>query len=109
MAIPDLTTYSIEELLQISAMAQQEYTDRKAQEQLDRESEKEAISNAVATLTNLLGDSSETAGTGSIRAIRKYDEATLAANSGLALSLIFEGLEILTMTTLNLANVVGED
>ena len=48
------------------------------------------------------------AGTGSIRAVRRYDEAALAQHSGKALALILTGLEELTVTTRDIAVVVAD-
>lgn len=43
----------------------------------------------------------------SIRAVRRYDAQTMGENAGLALSLAFEALEILTATTRDIATVAA--
>lgn len=77
------------------------------------------IGDAITALTNLLGPEGAIAGVDSIRAVRAYDAADIAAgsgrgrtmgeNPGIALSLAFEGLEILTTLTSNLATVIAQD
>ena len=67
-----------------------------------------SIETAVARLDTLLGSEDAPAGTGSIRAVRRYDEATLAQHSGKALALILTGLEELTVTTRDIAVVVAD-
>ena len=67
-----------------------------------------SIESAVGRLDQLLGAKDAPAGTGSIRAVRRYGEATLAQHSGLALALILTGLEELTVTTRDIAVVVAE-
>jgi hypothetical protein len=41
--------------------------------------------------------------------MRGYDEQTLAQHAGLALSLVLQGMEILTATTLDLATIVSRE
>lgn len=77
------------------------------------------ISAAIDGVTNLLGPVGAEAGVESIRAVRAFDAAdaaagkergqTLAENSGLALSLAFEALEVLAAITRDIAMSVSED
>ena len=83
---------------------------RAAQEAAQAEARQRIVSieTAVGRLDQLLGAKGAPAGTGSIRAVRRYDEATLAQHSGKALTLILTGLEELTVTTRDIAVVVAD-
>lgn len=75
------------------------------------------IGSAIAGLESLLGPVDAPAGVESIRAVRAFDAADAAAgkprgqtmgeNAGLALSLAFEGLEILTDLVRDIATVTA--
>lgn len=68
------------------------------------------IGAAVKSLTALLGpDQPSAAGQGSIREMRLYPDAVLQQHAGLAIRLVLEGMEILTVTARDVARVVGEE
>ena len=95
--------------LQVLMRQVQDATRAALQAELDRSQARVAsIETAVARLDQLLGAKDAPAGTGSIRAVRRYDEATLAQHSGKALALILTGLEELTVTTRDIAVVVAD-
>lgn len=77
-----------------------------AQAQVDR---RVRIAATIGKLDALQGPEDAGPGTGSIRAVRGYDGQTMVENAAVALPLIFEGLEILTSTVLDLARVIGSD
>lgn len=97
------------ELRQLVQQASEAYRGALAADRDAYEARFTAIDAAIAQLTNLLGPANAPAGQGSIRAMRGYDEKTLAQHSGLALALILQGMEILTATTLDLATIVSRE
>lgn len=104
MNIENMTTDQLRDLLtQIDLLIQQ----RRAQELADDEQLRADIGEAVATLDGLLGPADGDPGVDSIRAVRRYDAQTMGENAGLALSLAFEALEILTATTRDIATVAA--
>lgn len=78
---------------------------------------REQIGAAITALADLLGPEGATPGIESIRAVRAFDTADIAAgrerghtmgeNAGIALSLAFEGLEILADLTRDIATVTS--
>lgn len=107
MALPDITNLSLDELselIQTAALARQQAEADLVQ---DRETRKTSISNAIADLQALLGPVGSTPNLTSIRGVLGYTDAQMAANSGLAFRLAFQGMEKLTKTVLDLANVVA--
>lgn len=92
MDINELSREELEVLLrQVYARIEQlELDERDAQrDRTDR------ISEAVSALDTLLGPVDAQPGTGSIRAVRGYDGATMAQHAEVALPLAFQGLEML--------------
>ena len=75
---------------------------------------RQQIAQAVGVLDALLGslDASPydpaSAAPATIRGVRKHDQATLAAHSGLVHALTLEGLEILAVTVREIALIVGK-
>lgn len=112
----NLNTLSIEELQELALQAQAKAEQLRTQQQLDELEESEGrkirISEAVDKLTTLLGPEDTTpydpAGSTapSIRSLLVHPKEVLAQNSGLALQLIFQGLEEITITTRDLAEVM---
>lgn len=115
----DLDKMSIEELNQLAAEAQakaQQLATVKELEELEAvEARKERISGAVNRLTNLLGPENAPPYVPggdedpSIRSLLAYPPEVMADNSGLALKLLYQGLEELTITTRDLAGVMGSN
>lgn len=114
--ISDLTAAELRELIEASSAAF--YAAEAAQKAAD-EARREAIGNAVASLETLLGPEGAAPGVNSIRAVRAHDAAdiaageprgtTMAANATTALSLLYEGLEMLTTTTRDVAKVIARN
>lgn len=114
----DLSTLSIEELQALSYQASAEAAQRRAEEEqaeLEEQADRnQRISNAVSRLTNLLGPADSPlyipggAIPATIRSLVKHTPANLAANSGIALQLILQGMEELTVTTRDIATLMAE-
>lgn len=78
-----------------------------------------SIGNAISALASLIGPEGSEPGVGSIRAVRAFDAADIAAgrergqtmgeNAGLALSLAFEALEVLASLTRDIATVTSRE
>ncbi|MEZ5110930.1 MAG: hypothetical protein R2732_05445 [Microbacteriaceae bacterium] len=109
MSVPDLTTLTLDELREWITALNDRYVQLTAEQSTDREQRRAQISEAITDLGGLLGPTEGPPGIGDIRAVRRYDTATMGANAGLALSLAFEGLEILTSTVLDIAHVIATD
>lgn len=119
MALPDITTLTLEELQQLAIAAAQAIAARQEVERTEDEARRAAIGDAITALSALLGPEDAPPGTGSIRAVRAFDAAdiaagkprgtTMAENSGLALSLLYEGMDALTATVLNISRVLATD
>lgn len=107
MAVPDITALTLTELQELLTAAQAQLAAIRVQQAQDDRDSRSAISAAITSLTTLLGPADAPPGTGSINAVLGYDAATMGENAGLALHLAFEGMKILTETTLNIANVMG--
>jgi hypothetical protein len=116
MAI-DITKLTEQELQQLSYEATARAAQiRAAQEQAELEAQAgrtERINGAVTQLTALLGpegappyDPSGSAPP-SIRGLLAYPPEVMAQNSGIALQMLFQGLEALTITTRDLAGVMS--
>lgn len=109
MSVPDLTNLTAVELREWITALNERFTQLAEQQTTELEQRRAQISEAITDLGALLGPVEGVAGIGDIRAVRRYDAETMGANAGLALSLAFEGLEILTTTILNIAHVIAAD
>lgn len=107
MALPDITTLSLSELSELIQNAALLRQQAEADAINEAQTRKEAINNAIASLTALLGPEGSTPSTTSINGVLAYTDAQMAANAGLAFRLAFTGLKELTETTLDLAKVVA--
>lgn len=115
----NLEDMSVEDLTALIDQASQMVRDRLAQAQQAVEDRRAQLAAAITPLEVLLGPDDATPGIDSIRAARAFDTAdisdgkprgtTMAENPGLALSLLFEGMELLTANTLNLARILAAD
>lgn len=118
MAI-DISNLSIEELQALAIQAQQQAQQKLTQQQLEEleevEGRKERISHAEAELTALLGPEGAPPYVPggpvgpSIRGLLAYSPADLAANSGIAITMLFQGLEKLTLITRDIAVALGTE
>lgn len=113
----DFTGKSAAEILDIIAAAQTAlYAAQQAEATTDAD-RRLRVGAAIAGLESLLGAVGAPAGVESIRAIREFDDVdvaegrprghTLGENAGLALSLAFEGLEILSALVRDIAKVTA--
>lgn len=109
MALPDISNLTSDELLALFQAANAAYHAKEAEAAADAETRRAQIYAAIASLEALLGQHDGTPGTDSIRDVLQYDDATMAANAGLAFRLAFTGLEQLTATLLNIAHVVARE
>lgn len=115
----DLSGLTVDELTKLAAEAQvkaQQLAAQQRQEDLEEsEARKVRIDGAVTRLTNLLGPLDGPlyvpGGTvpATIRSLVGHTSANLAANSGIALKLILQGMDELAVTTRDLAEVMRED
>lgn len=104
MDIGHLPKEEVEELMRL-------VNDRLNQIRVDERGMQDArtgrIEDSIAALDDLLGPVDAVAGTGSIRAVRKFDGQTMADNASIALPLAFHGLEILTATVRDIASTIA--
>lgn len=98
---------SITELNQLIVAASNELQAARDREASDKETRRVSVAAAVSNLETLLGARGAEPGTGSIRAVRGFDEQTLADNPGTALALAFQALELVTENTLNMARIIA--
>lgn len=103
----NLTNLTADELAALVTEATQLLQGLREQEREDSETRKDDIQASIAALDALLGPVDGDPGVDSIRAVRQHDEQTMGENAGLALSLAFEALEIVTTTTRDIAAVVA--
>lgn len=92
----------LEELITAHAAAE-------AREQAATQSRRVAVAEAISNLEALLGPATGEPGVDNIRAVRRFDDQTLADNAGLALNLAFHALEMVTENALNMARVIAAD
>ena len=114
----DLSSLTIEELqalaYQASAAAAQRLVEEEQADLEDREARNARIGTAVDRLTNLLGPEDSPlyipggSVPASIRSLVGHTPANLADNSGIALQLILQGMEELTITTRDIATLMVE-
>lgn len=114
----DLSNLSVEELRLLSLQADALASQLAAQEQLEEleagEARKQRITDAIDSLSNLLGPEDSPlyipggAIPASIRSLMGHTPTDLAANSGLALQLILQGMEELATTTRDIATLMAE-
>lgn len=109
MPIPDLTNLTLDEVRELIGTLNNLYAQLVAEQSTERDQRRIDIGGAITALDTLLGAVDGEPGTSDIRAIRRYDVQTMGENAGLALSLAFEGLEILTSTILDIAHVIASN
>lgn len=113
----DLNGKTVAELNQLIADASNALYAAQNREAAEDAARRSAIGDAIAGLDGLLGAEGAAPGVDSIRAVRAFDTAdtaagrdrgqTMAENPGLALSLTFEALEMLTALTREIATVAS--
>lgn len=106
MALPDISNLSTEDLRELIVAAQALYTQGEANKTADIAARKAAIEEAIVELLTLLGPEDSAPGTDTINGILKFTDAQMAGAAGLAFRRIFQGMKMLTETTLDIANVV---
>ena len=106
MPLPDISELTLEELTELIRIASLRYEQTKADRAEDIEARKVSIEQAIVDLQTLLGPVGSGPGTETIRGILQFTDAQMVENAGLAFRRIFQGLEILTDTTLDVAMVV---
>lgn len=107
MALPDISNLSAAELSELSQQVAVLHKQTEAAEESLRTLRREQIQESIVSLENLLGVQGGPANLTSIRGVLQFTDAQMAANSGLAFRLAFQGLEILTKTTLDIARVTA--
>ena len=105
----DLTDLTIDELRDLMSALNSRYAELVAEQTTEREVRRADIGGAITALGTLLGAVDGAPGTADIRAIRRYDVQTMGENAGLALSLAFEGMEIMASTILDIAHVIATE
>lgn len=103
----DIQTMTISELEQLLADATNALYAAKQREATDTAKRRAQVAEAITNLETLIGPATGEPGTDSIRAVRRFDDQTLADNSGLALNLAFHALELVTENALNMARVIA--
>ena len=114
----DLSTLTIEELqalaYQASAAAAQRLVEEEQAELEAGEARKQRINDAIDSLSTLLGPEDSPlyipggSVPASIRSLVGHTPENLAANSGIALQLILQGMEELAITTRDIATLMAE-
>ncbi|MGF3056137.1 hypothetical protein [Microbacterium sp. YY-01] len=99
----DLSGLTAAELQQLIADAQQAFYALERAQQQEEQDRLDRIRDGIAALDNVLGPVGAEPGIDSIRAVLGHDDQTLAENSGLALRLAFQALEIVTAATADIA------
>lgn len=107
MTSPDISGLSLTDLQLLLDQVRQQINVVVTQQQQQQADDRASIGAAITALTTLLGPADAPPSTDSINGVLGYDAATMGENAGLALHLAFEGMKILTETTLNIANVMG--
>jgi len=117
VAVPDITALTLAELRELLKQVTYRVAQVELEQQEDDAQRRAIIQGVIEPLTTLLGPVDAQPGTGSIRAARAFDAAdiaagkprgtTMAANAALALSLLYEGMEVLAANALNLSVVVA--
>ncbi len=106
MVLPDITHLSSEELRELISAAQALYTQSEADRTAEIAARKTAIDEAITELVVLLGPENSAPGTATINGILKFTDVQMATAAGLAFRRIFQGMKMLTETTLDIAMVV---
>ena len=114
----DLSTLTVEELrllaLQADALASQLAAQEALEELEAGEARKQRITDAIDSLSTLLGPEDSPlyipggSVPASIRSLVGHTPENLAANSGIALQLILQGMEELAITTRDIATLMAE-
>lgn len=107
MALPDISTLTLDELRELIGNANAAYYAKEQESKTEAEERRAAIGAAITDLTALLGPAGAPKGLGSIRAASAYTETEMAAAPGKALDLAYIALERLGQITLDLAHVVA--
>lgn len=107
MPIPDISSLTTAELAELSRLVALRHAETLADDRTLDEQRRAAIGEAIATLTTLLGPENATANLNNIRGVLQFTNEQMAANSGIAFRLIFQGMQILTETTLEVAKVLA--
>lgn len=113
MALPDISTLTLEELAQLSQAVNTLYVQKQQEDRDEAETAKESVANSIAELKTLLGDPSAPAwpGPGSgvtptISNLQKHTGSAMASNASILFPLILEGLRIQTVQGIALSTWV---
>lgn len=117
----DIETLTQEELAQLATQIYERQQALLLEAQDEQTARTGRIEDSIQALESLLGPIDGEPGIDNIRAIRKYDAldeaadpprprgTSLAENAGLALSLLFEGLEINTAVVRDIATTIAHN
>lgn len=108
MALPDISQLNSAELQELAQNVQLRYAQSLANDEATEASRKQAIGAAIVNLQNLLGDPTAPANTNSIHGVQKFTDAQIAASPVLAFRLIFQGMQQIVETQLNIAKVLAK-
>jgi hypothetical protein len=108
MAVPDIANLSKDELTELITTANLAYQKTLVEDKVSVAEKKIEIGEAIAELQALLGPEGASPSLNSIRGVLGFTDQQLAENSGLAFRLILLGMEQLTKTTLDLAEVISK-
>ena len=109
MALPDISTLTVEELQQLMQSVNTVMTKKQQQEQTERESAKVELQTAYNALTALIGPDNPTApGLNSYTEIQKYTDAQIQGNLVLAIRKILQGAELQARITRNVVRAFVE-
>lgn len=104
----DISALSLDELKQLAAEVALAFETAKANKEESITARKQEVQEAISVLENLLGEEGASPNLDNIRGVLGFTDEQMAENSGLALRLVFQGMEILTKATLNLAYVISK-
>lgn len=109
MALPDISTLTVEELQQLMQSVNTAMTKKQQQEQTERESAKVELQTAYNALTALIGPDNPTAPRlNSYTEIQKYTDAQIQGNLVLAIRKIIQGAELQARITRNVVRAFVE-
>ena len=102
MALPNISTLTVEELQQLMQSVNTVMTKKQQQEQTERESAKVELQTAYNALTALIGPDNPTApGLNSYTEIQNYTDAQIQGSLVLAIRKILQGAELQARITRN--------
>lgn len=109
MALPDVTTLTLEELRILIGQLATEINAREQAALDEKQNSRDQILAAKTTLEGLLGPVGAAPGTESIRAILAFGDEVIGQNVTIVVPMIIHGLEVITATMIEVTKLVDQD